>query len=65
MSKQDYEHDMDLVPEDSPETYKKGTEIGQLEMRRVGKTQELRRSSEFISVLVFTAVLMCLWEAIL
>lgn len=65
MSKQDYEIDMDLVPEGAPETYKKGTERDQLDMRRVGKAQELRRNFRFISVLGFTAVLMCSWEAIL
>lgn len=65
MSKHEYGIDMDLVPEGAPETYKKGTERDQLDMRRVGKAQELRRNFRFISVLGFTAVLMCSWEAIL
>lgn len=37
-----YETDLDLVPEDSPKTYKVGTIRDQHDMRRVGKTQELR-----------------------
>ena len=65
MSKLEYEVDMDLVPEGSSQSYKKGTERDQLDMRRVGKEQELRRNFKFISVLGFTAVLMCSWEAIL
>jgi hypothetical protein len=65
MSKHDYKVEMDLVPEGAPETYKKGTERDQLDMMRVGKQQELRRNFKFISVLGFTAVLMCSWEAIL
>ena len=65
MSKQAHEIDMGLVPEGAPKSYKKGTERDQLDMRRVGKTQELRRNFKFISVLGFTAILMCSWEAIL
>lgn len=78
-----YDTDLDLVPEDSPKTYKVGTIRDQHDMRRVGKTQELRvgggrqsfavlmlkcslqRNFRLISVLGFTAVLMCTWEAIL
>ena len=37
-----YETDLELVPEDSPKTYKVGTIRDQHDMRRVGKTQELR-----------------------
>lgn len=37
-----YETDLDLVPEDSPKSYKTGTIRDQHDMRRVGKTQELR-----------------------
>jgi hypothetical protein len=78
-----YDTDLDLVPEDSPKSYKAGTIRDQHDMRRVGKTQELRvggvqcaftvrmlkcslqRNFRLISVLGFTAVLMCTWEAIL
>lgn len=44
---------------------KVGTVTDQRDMERVGKTQELRRNFRLISVLGFTAVLMCTWEAIL
>jgi choline transport protein len=44
---------------------KAGTTIDQQNMQRLGKTQELRRNFRLISVLGFTAVLMCTWEAIL
>ncbi|TKA70810.1 hypothetical protein B0A55_07428 [Friedmanniomyces simplex] len=44
---------------------KRGTTVDQLDMQRVGKVQELRRNFRLISVLGFTAVLMCTWEAIL
>lgn len=44
---------------------KAGTAIDQQNMERLGKTQELRRNFRLISVLGFTAVLMCTWEAIL
>lgn len=44
---------------------KVGTVMDQRDMERVGKTQELRRNFRLISVLGFTAVLMCTWEAIL
>ena len=37
-----YDTDLDLVPEDSPKSYKVGTIRDQHDMRRVGKTQELR-----------------------
>lgn len=37
-----YETDLDLVPEDSPKSYKVGTIRDQHDMRRVGKMQELR-----------------------
>jgi choline transport protein len=78
-----YDTDLGLVPEDSPKTYKVGTIRDQHDMRRVGKTQELRvgggrqaftalilkcslqRNFRLISILGFTAVLMCTWEAIL
>lgn len=83
MAATQYETDLDLVPEDSPKAYKVGTIRDQHDMRRVGKTQELRvggdrsvfavrmlkcslqRNFRLISVLGFTAVLMCTWEAIL
>ena len=42
-----------------------GTTTDQRDMERVGKTQELRRNFRFLSVLGFTAVLMCTWEAVL
>ncbi len=44
---------------------KLGTTMDQQNMDRLGKTQELRRNFKFLSVLGFTAVLMCTWEAIL
>ena len=56
---------LDVVPEDAPETYKMGTVIDQQNMYRVGKTQELRRNFRLISIVGFTAVLMCTWEAIM
>ena len=83
MAGMQYETDLDLVTEDSPKAYKVGTIRDQHDMRRVGKTQELRvgggrrlfaglmlkcslqRNFRLISVLGFTAVLMCTWEAIL
>lgn len=37
-----YDTDLDLVSEDSPKAYKVGTIRDQHDMRRVGKTQELR-----------------------
>ena len=37
-----YDTDLDLVPEESPKSYKVGTIRDQHDMRRVGKTQELR-----------------------
>lgn len=42
MAKSQYDIDLDLVPEDSPMSYKTGTTTDQHDMRRVGKTQELR-----------------------
>jgi hypothetical protein len=45
-----YETDLDLVPEDSPKSYKAGTIRDQQDMRRVGKTQELRVSGELLCV---------------
>jgi hypothetical protein len=42
-----------------------GTTTDQHDMARVGKTQELGRNFRFLSVLGFTAVLMCTWEAVL
>ena len=78
-----YDTDLNLVLEDSPKSYKVGTIRDQHDMRRVGKTQELRvgggrdafavrmlkyslqRNFRLISVLGFTAVLMCTWEAIM
>ena len=44
---------------------KKGTEVDQRDMQRVGKIQELRRNFRLLSIIGFTAVLMCTWEAIL
>jgi len=49
MSKHDYDIDMAIVPEDAPGSYKAGTVTDQHDMRRVGRTQELRVS--VISVL--------------
>ena len=42
MAATQYETDLDLVTEDSPKAYKVGTIRDQHDMRRVGKTQELR-----------------------
>lgn len=42
MAKSQYEVDLDLVPEGSAKSYKAGTITDQHDMRRVGKTQELR-----------------------
>ncbi|KAK5687105.1 hypothetical protein LTS10_001242 [Elasticomyces elasticus] len=65
MSKQDMAMEtVDPVYEGLSEV-KRGTAVDQLDMQRVGKVQELRRNFRFISVLGFTAVLMCTWEAIL
>jgi len=44
---------------------KAGTTFDQRDMARVGKTQELRRKFGFISIMGFTAVPMCTWEAVL
>ena len=44
MSKHDYHIDMAIVPEDAPGSYKAGTVTDQHDMRRVGRTQELRVS---------------------
>ena len=46
-------------------TEKRGTDMDARDMQRVGKTQELRRNFRLLSILGFTAVLMCTWEAIL
>ncbi|KAJ8605050.1 hypothetical protein MRB53_041562 [Persea americana] len=43
----------------------KGTQMDRFDMDRVGKIQELRRNFRLISIIGFTAVLMCTWEAIL
>jgi hypothetical protein len=50
MADTQYETDLDLVPEDSPKSYKAGTIRDQQDMRRVGKTQELRVSGELLCV---------------
>jgi hypothetical protein len=42
MEKKKYDIDITIVPEDSSQSYKKGTLVDQHDMRRVGKTQELR-----------------------
>ncbi|KAH2240592.1 hypothetical protein KXV81_004814 [Aspergillus fumigatus] len=42
-----------------------GTAQDRKDMRRVGRQQELNRNFRFLSVLGFTAVLMCTWEAVL
>jgi hypothetical protein len=46
MAPTQYDTDLDLVPEDSPKSYKVGTIRDQHDMRRVGKTQELRVSGD-------------------
>lgn len=54
-----------MDPVIAEKTDKAGTTIDQQNMERLGKQQELRRNFRFLSVLGFTAVLMCSWEAIL
>ncbi|KAJ6017593.1 amino acid transporter [Penicillium sp. IBT 35674x] len=44
---------------------KTGTTQDKQDMWRVGRDQELNRNFRFLSVLGFTAVLMCTWEAVL
>ncbi|OGM41093.1 putative amino acid permease [Aspergillus bombycis] len=44
---------------------KGGTMQDRKDMWRVGRDQELNRNFRFLSVLGFTAVLMCTWEAVL
>ncbi|KAJ5640580.1 hypothetical protein N7528_000205 [Penicillium herquei] len=44
---------------------KAGTVQDKQDMWRVGRDQELNRNFRFLSVLGFTAVLMCTWEAVL
>ncbi|KAF7117639.1 hypothetical protein CNMCM5793_006762 [Aspergillus hiratsukae] len=44
---------------------KGGTAQDRKDMWRVGRQQELNRNFRFLSVLGFTAVLMCTWEAVL
>ncbi|KAJ5892474.1 hypothetical protein N7504_009165 [Penicillium tannophilum] len=44
---------------------KLGTTQDKQDMWRVGRDQELNRNFRFLSVLGFTAVLMCTWEAVL
>ncbi|PYH88707.1 amino acid transporter [Aspergillus ellipticus CBS 707.79] len=50
--------------EGSPATKGGTTQDGQ-DMWRVGRDQELNRNFRFLSVLGFSAVLMCTWEAVL
>ena len=56
---------VDMDEKTVDKTDKSGTTIDQQNMQRLGKKQELRRNFRFISVVGFTAVLMCTWEAIL
>ncbi|KAJ6083963.1 hypothetical protein N7486_010763 [Penicillium sp. IBT 16267x] len=51
-------------PEDVADP-KSGTTQDKQDMWRVGRNQELNRNFRFLSVLGFTAVLMCTWEAVL
>ncbi|KAF7522863.1 hypothetical protein PCG10_006999 [Penicillium crustosum] len=44
---------------------KAGTVQDKQDMWRAGRDQELNRNFRFLSVLGFTAVLMCTWEAVL
>ncbi|OQE26195.1 hypothetical protein PENFLA_c007G04123 [Penicillium flavigenum] len=60
------------VQHSSPETsslnapsQREGTAQDKQDMWRVGRDQELNRNFRFLSVLGFTAVLMCTWEAVL
>ncbi|OOO06302.1 hypothetical protein OAory_01019630 [Aspergillus oryzae] len=50
------------APEDNPSD-KHGTVQDMMDMWRVGRDQELNRNFRFLSVLGFSAVLMCTWEA--
>ncbi|KAJ5591694.1 uncharacterized protein N7459_002063 [Penicillium hispanicum] len=51
-------------PEETP-SQKSGTAHDKQDMWRVGRDQELNRNFRFLSVLGFSAVLMCTWEAVL
>lgn len=42
---------------------KRGTEVDQRDMRRMGKSQELRRNFRFVTIFGFMMVLMATWEA--
>lgn len=44
---------------------KSGTAQDKKDMWRIGREQELNRTFNFLSILGFTAVLMCTWEAVL
>lgn len=44
---------------------KSGTAQDKRDMWRIGREQELNRTFNFLSILGFTAVLMCTWEAVL
>ncbi|KAL2004970.1 hypothetical protein VTN00DRAFT_2820 [Thermoascus crustaceus] len=51
--------------EDARVRKKKGTLQDRQDMWRIGREQELNRNFRFLSVLGFTAVLMCTWEAVM
>ncbi|QKX54036.1 uncharacterized protein TRUGW13939_01119 [Talaromyces rugulosus] len=60
--------DMLLASEKRPDKVSSkmaGTSHDQEDMLRIGREQELNRNFRFLSVLGFTAVLMCTWEAVL
>ncbi|KAJ5959011.1 uncharacterized protein N7479_006161 [Penicillium vulpinum] len=50
---------------DHSSSQKAGTAQDKQDMWRAGRDQELNRNFRFLSVLGFTAVLMCTWEAVL
>ncbi|KAK4574910.1 hypothetical protein LTR86_000759 [Recurvomyces mirabilis] len=51
--------------EDDSHIVKKGTSADQLDMRRMGKVQEVRRDFRTVSMFGFSLILMCSWEGIL
>ncbi|OCK80861.1 amino acid transporter [Lepidopterella palustris CBS 459.81] len=58
-----YEAEGDYENEDPEISEKKGTQFDQRDMRRMGKTQQLRRNFRFLTIFGFTMVLMATWEA--
>ncbi|KAK3671369.1 hypothetical protein LTR78_008830 [Recurvomyces mirabilis] len=51
--------------EDDSHIVKKGASADQLDMRKMGKVQEVRRDFRTVSMFGFSLILMCSWEGIL